>query len=124
MIEEQQYKRHYKIEPGDIFYVKRRDINGYTFYKIAICKKKQDDTKEYFDKNIAFKKGTDIADGTKIRILDFFEDVRENKNDKYNPIWSIFITDFEIIEESNEDALSEFNQKIEESGITDDMLAF
>ena len=120
-------KRHYKVEVGDVVTVKRQDVREYTFYKIALSKKMYDGTKAYFDKNIAFPKGTDMQDGTKIRILDFFEDVFARPNDKYNANWTLFIKEWEVVEdESTNDAISEFNDIIDANNsiVTDEDIAF
>lgn len=125
MEEEKLPKRHYKIEEGDVITVFRTDMNGFTFYKAGLQKKMYDGTKKYFTKSLAFPKGTDIADKTRIKVLSFFEDVRENKNDKYNPIWSLMITEYEIVENDNTEALNEFNEMMSgDIEITDEDIAF
>lgn len=116
-------KRHYKVEPGDIFVVYRNDVNKgdktYTFYKISIQKKMYDGTKEYFYKNVAFKKNVKLADKTKIKILDFFEDVFTRLGDKYNANWTLFITDFEVIQNEEDKilAIDEFNNIVGNNNI-------
>lgn len=111
-------KRHYKVEVGDVVTIKRQDVREYTFYKIPLVKKMADGTKQYFDKNVAFPKGTDLEDGTKIRVLDFFEDVFTRQNDKYNANWTLFIKEFEIVtEQDKSDAISEFNDRIESNSV-------
>lgn len=132
MNEENKPKRHYKVEPGDIFIVYRNDITKgdrtYTFYKIRIQKKKYDGTKETYYKNVAFKKDVELKDKTKIKIIDFFEDVFSRPNDKYNANWTLFITEFEEI--SNEEdkimAIDEFNSLMDTSDveISDEDIAF
>lgn len=126
-MQEELPKRHYKVEVGDIVTIKRQDVRGYTFYKIALSKKMYDGTKAYFDKNIAFPKGTDLPDKTKIRILDFFEDVFTRPNDKYNANWTLFIKEWEVInEQETSEAISEFNDMMNasDSTVTDEDIAF
>lgn len=97
-------KRPYKIMLGDEIIVHRNDIivgeNEYTFYHTMLKKKDKEGKDIFLKKELSFKAGADIADGTKIKVLDFFEDARPNKNDKYNPIWRLFILDYEIIQEA------------------------
>jgi hypothetical protein len=106
MQEQEQEKRPYKIMLGDVVTVARNDYNGHTFYKIYFRKKVQDETTIEGTKNIRFKGDVDIEDGTKIRILDMFEDFY-NK-DRFNTIWTLVIMDYEIVE--TEKAIEEYNE--------------
>ena len=97
-MEENKPKRHYKVEPGDNLVIYRQDINGISYYKAMVTKTNQDGTKSRFYKELRFKKGVEIANKTMIKVNDFFEDIRQNPRDKYNPIFSLVILDFEIVE--------------------------
>lgn len=110
-MEENKPKRHYKIEPGDNLVVYRQDINGISYYKAMVTKTNQDGTKSRFYKEIRFKKGVAVANKTMIKVNDFFEDVRQNPRDKYNPIFSLVILDFEIVENpfDKSSAISNYN---------------
>lgn len=115
MEEDKKPKRHYKVEAGDELFIFRSEYNGSTFYKVCIVKTNFDKTKEKFYKNVRFKKDVSVPDRTKIRINDFFEDVYARANDKYNANWTLFITDFDILESSEQvakDALEEYNSKL------------
>ncbi len=112
----QEEKRRYKVNVGDVFMIFRSDNSGYVNYKLSIKNKKYDGTEEYFYKEVRFKKDVIIENRTKIKIKDFFEIVRENKNDKYNPIWGIFITDFEIVGQDTSSALKEYREETSEAG--------
>lgn len=97
--------RHYKIRCGEEYYVRRKDveygdiiINNY----FIPCSKTMKGTKFYFNKKVRFKTGVVLKDRTKILIKDMFEDVYENKKDKANPIWNLFILDFDIVEEPDD----------------------
>ena len=103
--EEQKIHRPYKIMEGDTVFIKRNDVVSktgipYTFYSINIPIK-LGEKKENFKKEIQFKPGVDLKDNTKIKILNMFEKVRINQHDRFNPIWGIYINDFEIIDEPN-----------------------
>lgn len=110
-MEENKPKRHYKIEPGDNLVVYRQDINGISYYKAMVTKTNQDGTKSRFYKEIRFKKGVAVANKTMIKVNDFFEDVRQNPRDKYNPIFSLVILDFNIMENpfDKNTAISNYN---------------
>ena len=94
--------RHYKVRAGKVYTIKRKDAkyDGGTVanYSIAIPKK-IGNADRYFYKKVRFKKDVEVKDGTKILLNVFFEDVLENKRDPFNPIWHIFVQDFEVVEE-------------------------
>lgn len=126
--EEVKPKRYYKIEPGDKVKIKRTDFNGYTFYKVPLTKKNKNGVKETYEKTVVFPKDTDIPDGSYVRIKDFYEDMYFGKVDKYNPIWTIRVLDYELLgDEINEEtALSDYFSEVAENGIDidDDLLPF
>lgn len=106
---EEETKRYYKLEVGDVVTVHRKDGEKNTYY--SICFKKKDASKNeiYLYKKIKFKQGVDIPDKTRIRVLDFFEDGYMPKN-SYDTIWTVFIQDYEIVE--NE--IKEYQEKKKE----------
>lgn len=89
----------YKIEAGREYKVFRTDFNNYTFYKIGVTGKNYDGTKKQAYKSVSFRKGVDLKNGSTIKIIKGFEDFRENPKDQYNAIWSVFILDYEMVEE-------------------------
>ena len=42
-----------------------------------------------------------MQNDTRIKILNMFEKARPNQRDKYQPIWGLFINDFETIDTPN-----------------------
>lgn len=117
MSEENVNKHPYKVMIGDEIMVFRSEFNGKAFYKAQFTKTNWDKTKSKFYKELRFKKGVDLPNNTLIKVVDMFEDVRENKNDKYNPIWSLFITEFEYMDKPDIDkgeAISNYNNQINE----------
>lgn len=92
----------YKIQSGREYVVNRQDFNGKTFYSINVRKKNRDDTETFAKKGIRFAGGADIKDKTKIKILSGFEDFYFKKGDKYNAIFSLVITNYEITGQSEE----------------------
>lgn len=101
----------YKVNIGDVIKVSRTDVEKegkkYTFYKVFFKKDEFGKSKNIF-KMLKFKSDVSLKNDTKIRVLNFFEDVIKNSRDRYNPIWCLVITDFEIVEES----MSETNKEI------------
>lgn len=102
---EEKPKRYYKIEVGDEIVVYRDDIisgeNQYTFYSTKIKKKFKSGKSIEFKKELSFPVDTDLASGTIIKILDFYEDARIDKNNRYYPIWKLYILDYEVVKEAN-----------------------
>jgi hypothetical protein len=69
-----------------------------------------------------FRKGVNLEDRTIIKIKDMFEDVRKNPKDKYTPIWSLFILDFDIMPNQVKDkssAIEEYNNQVNSVDIDD-----
>lgn len=86
----------YKIDTTHSYKIWCQEYGGVKYYKIQIQKKNYDGTKTNFYKQVRFAKCTPPEDGEIIKIKKGFEDVRENKNDKYNPIWEVVILDYEL----------------------------
>lgn len=118
MQEEVKQNRPYKIMVGDTIRVFRREVdyNGKTlvFYSTPIKKKEYDGTFNYYYKNIKFRKGVDLQNKCTIKINNMFEDVSKNTKDNYNPIWSLFISDYELVEESSSDTIIQYNKQIQD----------
>lgn len=111
-MEEEQTKRYYKVEVGDVVTVHRRDAKNYIFYNLCFKKKDQSGKEVYVYKKIRFAGGADIPDKTQIRIFDFFEDGYLPKG-SYDTVWLLVITNYEIVE----DAIKEYQEnKNEEEG--------
>ncbi len=96
----------YKIMKNDVVTVHRTDVGDYTFYEVQLQKKSPSGQVIYGAKQLRFKADVELLDNTKIRILDFFEDFYI-KN-RYLTIWTIFVTDFEIIDKHQ--AIEEYNE--------------
>lgn len=105
----------YKIKCGREYMVFRSEYQGKVFYKIQVTKKNYDDTKAQAYKTVKFASktlDTDIPDRTVIVIKNLFEDFYFKAGDKYNPIWTLVITDWDIIKTSQQtatEALETFN---------------
>jgi len=78
----------------------RNDYNGKPIYSIGLSKKKQDGTYENGYMTVNFKEGADIKDKSRIKIknawLSFY--IKDKKT-----IPTIFINDYELVSEINED---------------------
>lgn len=125
--------RHYKVQCGQVYYIRRKDIeyNGSTFCNYYIpCLKTSGGTRLNFNKKVRFKKGVELKDNTQILIINMFEDVMKNPKDAYNPIWHLMITDFEVVEEPDDttDAIMDYQNNLElEKNIereNDDLITF
>lgn len=82
---------------------------GRIFYKIAIRKKASDgqELKNYMP--IRFAKCEPVPDNTKIRIKNAMEDWYVNPKDTWNIVPVLVIFDYEIIENTPEEAIQNFN---------------
>lgn len=127
----------YKIDTKHNYKIYSQEYNGVKYYKIMIQKKNYDGTKTNFYKQVRFVKCKGPDDGEIIKIKKGFEDVRENKNDRYNPIWELVIMEYEVVQNDAVDekqAFAEFQNNLKENEegyadfgdveITDDMIAF
>ena len=90
----------YKIESGREYMVFRNEYNGNVFYKIQITGKNLDGTVKKAYKIVRFKGDVDIPDKTLIKINAGFEDFYFGK-DKFNAIYTVVITDFDVINDSH-----------------------
>ena len=107
--------RPFKIMIGDTVNVERNDFNGMIFYKVKVSKN-NNGTKLYGYKPVRFKKDVSLENGTRIIIKDMFEDFY-NK-DRFNTVFSLFITDFEIAQPDVQGALEEYEK--EKLGVEDE----
>lgn len=123
----------YRINIGDEIKVNRFDVvkndKIYPLYWTTISKK-EFGNKVYYRKSLRFKKEDNIKDGTKIKILNMFEDAMKNHKDSFNPIWCLFILEYEVVEEkdgSDTKAMMDYQQNIaenKEDNIYDDLIVF
>lgn len=114
---EEEHRRHYKINPGDKILVERTDYAGYIFYKTPIRNRNRSGHMDTFYKTLIFPKGTQVENGTTIIVKDFFEGVYMGR-DKYNAVWTLVITDYEEYEEtSNGEAIRNYLDNVEDNDI-------
>lgn len=114
-----------KIEPNRKYRIWRKDFNGKTFYNIMVSQKQYDDTELKYYIPINFKKGISVANETDIKIIKAIENLRENKkveekDQKYYPVFSYTITEFEIIENEEQkenEAYKKYQEKLNENEI-------
>lgn len=128
--------RHYKIKAGKVYTIKRIDVEWKDSiihnYSIGFGKKIKGNT-QYFYKHIRFGVGSvvELKNNTKILINEFFEDCRRNPRDKYNDIFDIVITDYEVVEEPSDENenLIEYQNNIQSNNNSiieddDDLITF
>lgn len=100
----------YKIVSGREYTISRQDFNGKTFYSIPLKKNNQDGTEVFGKKIVRFRNGIELQDKTRIKIISAFEDFYQK--DRYNTMFTLFITEFEITgqpESVINEAYNEFN---------------
>lgn len=120
-------KRPYSVMLDDIVYIKREDVNWQgkelTFYKVQINKGKGNERETYY-KPVKFRKGIEVENNAKIRIIDFFETCRHL--DKYHDEFGLFISDFEYVssESQTNQALEEYNNEINDSEYNEEDVIF
>lgn len=108
--EEQEFieDRHYRIRAGKVYTIKRADVQWNDTvihnYSIGLCKTIKGKN-EYFYKHIKFGVGkpVELKNNTKILLHSFFEDFRRNPKDRYNDLFELVITDFEVVEEPSDE---------------------
>lgn len=116
--------RPYKINIGDTIQVHRQDVitaqnKHYVFYSTKCKKTEVSGRVGYYKKGLAFKKNVDLKDKTWIKIRNMFEDARVNTKDRYEPIWFLFITDFDIIseQETEDNVIEAYQDSLNGDGI-------
>lgn len=109
----------YKVSTKNWHKVYKTSFKGKDFYKLLIVQKKYDGTTTSYYKPISFKKTLNPPqDGSVIRIKQGIENLYTNNIDKYNPISSILILDYELkenVEQKKENAYNEFSQTLAEN---------
>lgn len=114
MEEEKKKYIRYKLVPGEIYTVNRNDYGNHTFYKIQVSKINMDESKDFAYKIVSFSEDVDIQDGTKIRINNGYESFY--MKDKFNAIFTVVITDFDVVTEEEpaniSDAIANYNNEI------------
>lgn len=107
-------KRPYKIMLGDKVKVLRTEVKNFVFYKTEVSQKQPNGKLKKYYKRLTFKKDVDLPNNSFIILNNFFENIVDNKYDKYNPISVLFVEDFEIVTDSAEkkEAIKEFQKNL------------
>ena len=108
---------NYKIDTEHNYMVWKQEYGGRTFYKIQIQKRNYDNSRTNYYKEIKFAQCQAPENGDLIKIISGFEDVRMNNKDKYNPVWTLVITEYEKIvdkEASQKQALDKYQSLLAE----------
>lgn len=136
MIEEEKDYIGYKITAGKKIRVFKKEYNGRVYYNVQMQQKNLDETVVKYYRPVTFKKGITLDDpdgkGIDIIIHKGFENLRPNAKDPYNPITTIMITDFEVVERQEQkeaEAYDMFQENLNENEmenieITDQDLPF
>lgn len=109
----------YKISTKNWHKVYRSSYNGKDFYKLLINQKNYDGTTVNYYKPVSFKKSlTPPQNGSIIRVKKAIENLYTNNIDKYNPISTLLVLDYELKEDEEqkkENAYDEFSQTLAEN---------
>lgn len=109
----------YKISTKNWHKVYKTSFKGKDFYKLLINQKNYDGTTNNYYKPVSFKKTlTPPQDGSIIRVKKAIENLYTNNIDKYNPISTLLILDYELKEDEEqkkENAYDEFSQTLAEN---------
>lgn len=132
MEEEKECRIYHKIEPNRKVRIFKNTYNDRNYYRIQITQKQYGkEEPDKFYESIQFKKGVELDNETDIIIKEAYENVRANPKDPYNPIFYLFVTDFEIQqrqEQLEEKAYEKFQDTLNENEsepiIADDQLPF
>lgn len=128
-----QDNNNYKIRCGYPYTITRNDYLGRTYYSIQVTKKNSDGTETHAFKGVKFKnreKGeVDIKDGTVIIPLKIYEDFYFKNNNKFVPMFTLDIYDWEYAEtekEKTQNAVEDFRKSVAVNDImlNDDDLPF
>jgi hypothetical protein len=117
MQEERKQFGFHKLEVGQKIRVFKTTWNDQNYYKFQVVQNNYDKTKSKFYIMLQFKKGVDVPNEQDIIVHQFVENLRENKNDKYNPIHYYQIIDFEEVESQEQiqrDAFDEYRENLDE----------
>ena len=122
MVEEEQDYIGYKITAGKKIRVFKKEYNGRVYYNVQMQQKNLDETVVKYYRPVTFKKGVTLDDpdgkGIDIIIHKGFENLRPNAKDPYNPITTIMITDFEVVERQEQkeaEAYDMFQENLNEN---------
>lgn len=87
----------YKIVPNKKYRVFKRVFNDTSYYSIKVKQKNIKNKNDFFSIPVQFKSGITIPNDSEIIIKKGIENLRVNKLDKYNPIHTIMILEYELI---------------------------
>lgn len=98
----------------------RQNSNGKLFYKLNVPQKQADGQVIWFKIPVTFSAGTELRDGCKIKIKQAIENLYYTASDvkHYNPIYGLYIKQFEVVEEIIQDYAQQLNS------MSDDDLPF
>lgn len=122
MNSEEEYKIYHKIEPNRKVRIFTSEYENRKYHKIQLTQKNFDGSEYKFYVNVQFKKNVELPNvngkGTDIIIKRAYENFRPNPKDEYNPIYYLFITEFDIKEtqeQIEEQAYSKFQKNLYEN---------
>lgn len=103
------YHMGYKVMIGFPYKIRKfvheaKDKKAKAYYKILVARKDSKGKPVYRYKNIIFDDDSvDLEDGTIIMIKNMFETFYDSKWDKFNTLFGLIITDFEVLKVPEEE---------------------
>lgn len=114
----------YKILCNKKYTIIKNEFNGIKFYKIAVMKKDANGEMLYANKQVRFVNcNPPENEKTEIYINSMFEDFYYRKEDKYNAMFTLVITSYQLAdkeERAERRALSEYNKSTYDESQLDD----
>lgn len=115
MIDNEECKIFRRIREGENLLVLKSTWQGYTYYKASFIQNEIDGQEFKVYIPLIFRRGVELEDRTTIVIKRGVENFKKNKKDPYNCIYTIFVSDFEIIDTAlakDEEAFNTYNSDL------------
>lgn len=114
----------YRINIGDVIKVRRTEFSNHgkscVFYKTTLRYKTKAGKQLFLDKNLYFGDSVDLPDNTTILIKGMYETGYKNSR-MYNTVWGLMITDYEIVNDTEEE-IERYNNAINANNGTVDTI--
>lgn len=121
----EEYKRQpYRINIGDVIKVHRKEFeskgNRCVFYKTILRYKAKNGKQLFLEKNLYFADNQDLPNNCSILIKGMYETGYQNSK-MYYPAWGLAITDYEIVNDVDEE-IEKYNNAISVNNGTEDAI--
>lgn len=114
----------YRINIGDVIKVHRTEFSNHgkpcVFYKTILRYKTKAGKQLFLEKNLYFTDSVDFPDNASILIKGMYETGYKNSK-MYNTVWGLMITDYEIVNDTEEE-IEKYNNAINANNGTEDTI--